>query len=156
MVIEQPIWRVIHPAGGWLFMDLGQQYQDFISDREGNEKPNSKGEYQLYIKGKWALTQNGKVVEIRTVGRDESQEMYFSRIESLASNFPIHSFTAVSLVNNEVVFEAQDGYQLKVHVTGNDDALSLTVVELGSNTIPLTYTHFRFNEELGFLAEIST
>jgi len=155
-IIGQPIWRVIHPADGWLFVDLGKEYQDFIFSKDGSEKPYVKGEYQLQFKGDWTITQNEKVIEARTVQPNETQEKYFTRMDALTSNFPIKVFSIVSNSDNQVVFEAEKGYQLKVSVTGCDDALSLTAVDLDVENKPLAYIHYRFDEELGSLAQASS
>lgn len=154
-VVGQPIWRVIHPADGWLSMDLGKEYQDFISDKDGSEKPYVKGEYQLQFKGDWIITRNEKMIGVRAVQPDEKQENYFDRMEKLANSFPIKAFSHVSISGNQIVFEAEDDYQLKVTVTGSDDALSLTAVALDGDSKPVAYTHYRFDKDLGSLAEVS-
>lgn len=154
-VVNQPTWRVIHPADGWLFMDLGKQYQDSISDIDGSEKPYTKGEYQLQFKGDWIITQNEKLIEARATQSNETQEDYFTRMEALTSSFPIKSFSNVSHSYGSIIFEAENGCQLKVPVTGTDDALSFTIVELTADNKPTLYTHYRFDEGLGSLAEVS-
>lgn len=156
VIVNQLIWRVIHPADGWLLLDLGKQYQDYISDKDGSEKPYTKGEYQLTIKGNWDITQNSSVVESREVKPDETQESYFTRMDTLVKNFPIKSLSGVSLTENSIVFNAENGLQLKVATTGSDDSLSLTVVNLDSENKPTAYTHHRYDEELKSLATIST
>lgn len=155
-VVNQPIWRVIHPADGWLFMDLGKQYQDAISDKDGSEKPYTKGEYQLQIKGDWTIAQGEKVIGARVTQPDETQEKYFTRMEALANNFPMKSFSNALFSDGNVIFEAENGYQLKVSVTGTDDALSFTIVELTADSKPTAYTHYRFDEEIGSLLEVSS
>jgi hypothetical protein len=143
------------PADGWLFLDLGRQYQDFISDKDGSEKPYAKGEYQLTIKGDWQIIQNGEPIESRAVKADETQEFYFTRMDNLVNNFPIKTISGVNLVENSVVFDTENDYQLQTTVSGQDDSLGLTVVQLDSENKPIAYIHHRYDEELSSLATIS-
>lgn len=156
VIVNQPIWRVIHPADGWLLLDLGKQYQDFISDKDGSEKPYTKGEYQLAIKGNWEITQNSDVIESRTVKHNETQESYFTRMDSLANNFPIKTISEISLSEADIVLSAEDGYQIKVTVTEKNDSLGLTIVQLDNENKPTAYTHHRYDDALQSLATISS
>lgn len=146
IIINQPIWRVIHPADGWLFLDLGKPYQDYISDEKGSEIPYIKGEYQLYITGDWQIAQNKTVVESRLVKPNEAQKDYFSRIEDVANNFPIKSISGVNYYDKNVVFNAGDGCHLTVDVT-DEDSLTLTIVQLDESNRPIAYRHFEAGNE---------
>lgn len=156
IVVNQPIWRAIHPAGGWLLLDLGKQYQDFISDKDGSEKPYTKGQYQLIIKGDWEIIQKSNAVESRTVMPNETQESYFTRMDTLVKNFPIKTLSEVTLKDDSIVFNAENDTLLKVAATGDDDSVGLTVVKLDNENKPIAYTHHRYDEELKSLASIST
>lgn len=147
VVVNQPIWRVIHPADGWLFLDLGKRYQDYISNETGSEKPYTKGIYQLYIRGNWQIIQGKAVVESRTVKPSESQEDYFSRMENIANDFPIKSISRVVHYGKSIVFNAGDGYQLEVDISDHDDSLRLTTVQLDKSNKPVDYRHFEYSEE---------
>lgn len=156
VVINQSIWRVIHPADGWLFLDIGQQYQDSIFNSGGTEQPYTKGKFQLHIKGDWTISRNEIVIESRTVKSGETQENYFARMEAIVQNFPMKSICSVNVNYGEVVFAAKNGYELKVMMTDHDDSLSLTVVELSNFSVPVAYTYFRHDEELKSLVTVSS
>lgn len=155
-IINQSVWRVIHPADGWLFLDLGKQYQDYILNRDGSKKPYTKGQYQLCIKGDWEIIQNDTSTESRAVRSGETQESYFTRMDNLVNHFPFKTISGINLLENNFVLYAENGFQLKVFVTGKDDALSLTIVEISADGKPISYTHHRFDKELGSLVEISS
>ena len=146
VVINQPIWRVIHPADGWLFLDLGKRYQDYISDETGSEEPYPKGVYQLYIKGNWQVIRSKAVIESRTVKPSESQEDYFLRMEAVATNFPIRSISRVNQGDKTIIFNAGDGYRLEVNITEPDDSLRLTVVRVNKLNKPVSYRHFGYSQ----------
>lgn len=156
VIVNQPIWRVIHPADGWLFLDLGKQYNDYISNKDGSEKSYTKGEYQLHIKSNWEITQNGIVIASRVVKKNETQEEYFSRLENLAKNFPCKSFTRIQLTNDEIMFSSGDGYQLEVAFTGHDDNLGFTIVQVSASNDAVAYSHLRYDETLKSLAIITS
>ena len=155
-VVNLPIWRVIHPADGWLFLDIGQQYQDFILDKEGCEKPYVKGECQLNVKGNWTITHGGDIVESRMLKPDETQRDYFTRMEYVADNFPLTSISTVTHEDNCIVFGSVDDYQLRVIDSGKNDSLGLAVVSLNSSSQPVIYTHTRYDTELQSLVNFSS
>lgn len=156
ILTNQPIWRVIHPADGWLIIDLGRQYQDYIFDIEGGQKPYNKGEYQLTIKGHWEITQNEYLIDSKTLMADESQESYFTRMHNLVNNFPIKTISGVSFSDTIIILDTKNDYQLKVNVNNEADDIGLTIVQLSKDNKPKAYTHHRFDEKLNSFVTITS
>jgi len=154
IIVDQSIWRVIHPADGWLTIDLGKKYIDTVPSKGGKDEPYEKGQYQLHITGDWKVYRNEKLVESRNVS-DDDQKSYFDRMEKLVSNFPIRKIKSVNLNQDELIIEGEES-DIRIPVSDTADSLSLTAVELDNNNKPVSYTHCRFDEELERLVRIST
>ena len=146
LVINKPIWRVIHPADGWLFLDFGRKYLDHLSGTDGKKVPYEKGEIRLYIKGDWTITKNGKTQNCRDVSPNETQKQFFSRMEFIVNNFPITFISRLEFAGGKVSFIDQNGFQLTVDMPATDDSLEFTVTELNDDNVPVAYTHYEFNE----------
>jgi hypothetical protein len=153
-VVGQPIWRVIHPADGWLFIDIGQQYSDTVPGKNGADEPYDKGQYQIHITGDWEVYSGDKLLETRTVNGAD-QKTYFNRMDTLVSNFPIKVIEQIKIVGENLIISGNDSY-IKVPVSISSDSLSMTEVELSSTNEPIAYTHYRYEEEVGGLVEVST
>ncbi|OGJ37837.1 MAG: hypothetical protein A2383_01990 [Candidatus Pacebacteria bacterium RIFOXYB1_FULL_39_46] len=153
-VIGKSIWRVIHPADGWLTIDLGQKYTDTLPGKDGQDEPYERGRYQIHITGNWKVYKNGELIESRNVDGDD-QKAYFDRMEELAANFPLVTVESVKLNKNHLVIIDKQ-FEIRVPVAESTDSISLSVVELDANNKPVSYSHYRFDEELGKLASIST
>lgn len=155
-IISLPWWRVIHPSAGWLFIDMGKSYQDYVSGENGEEKLYVRGIYQINVKGNWYIEKNEKIVNSRNVGKNETQKEYFDRMESIVNNFPIKFVISIKFENEKLVFEANDDYKICVSLPKDADSLSFTKVELDKNNKPINYTHWRYSEDLKSLAKIES
>lgn len=153
-VFEKPIWRVIHPADGWLFIDIGQKYTDVIPGKGGVDEPYDKGQYQIHITGNWEVYSGDKLLETRKVN-GANQKTYFDRMEKLVTNFPIKQIEQVRLDGSNLIISGNNT-NIKIPVNTTSNSLSMTKVELNLSNKPISYTHYRYEEEIGSLAEIST
>ena len=155
-IISLPWWRVIHPSAGWLFIDMGKSYQDYVSGENGEEKLYVRGIYQINVKGNWYIEKNEKIVNSRNVGKNETQKEYFDRMENIVNNFPIKFVTAIEFENEKIIFEANDDYKICVSTPKEVDSLSFTKVELDKNSKPIHYIHWRYSEDLKSIAKIES
>lgn len=151
-IVGGSIWRVIHPADGWLTIDIGQKYFDTISGKDGNDEPYEKGQYQLHITGDWEVFSENKLVETRKVN-EADQKTYFERMEKLATSFPLKTIDSVKFEENKLIISG-DGAQIRVPVKKDGESISFTIVELNQSNKPVSYTHYRYEDELQSLAEI--
>lgn len=152
-IVDESIWRVIHPADGWLTIDLGQKYTDTLPGTDGQDEPYIRGQHQLHITGDWEIYTNDKLVESRKVHGDD-RLAYFNRMERLIDNFPLTKVQSVTLEKGQLVIK--DGQsKISIPVSETLESVSLSLVELDANHRPGAYTHYRFDEELGKLVAIS-
>ncbi len=143
VVIGLPIWKVIHPADGILHFDLGRKYADSVP---GIPNPHIEGEVRIYVYGDWTLVQNGRLIASRRYSPDETRHDYFERMDVLEKNFPIKQIISVTYENGEVIFaDAQTAFHIKTD--GKADDIAIRVVRLDDQNIPLTFTHYRFEEK---------
>ena len=150
VIIGKSIWKVIHPADGWLTIDIGEKYIDTLPGKDGKDELYEKGQYQIHVHSDWEVYIKGELVESRQVNNND-QITYFDRMEKLASNFPIKKITSVELVDNTLVISGNNA-EIKIYVSESSDSISLTGVELNADKNPISYTLYRFNEKLGSLA----
>lgn len=153
-VVNKPIWRVIHPADGWLIIDIGQKYIDTIPGKDGVDEPYDKGQCQLYITGNWEVYSGNKLIETRKVNGVD-QKTYFNRMDKLVTNFPIKIVESVKLDGNILIISGNSS-NIRVSINRNAENISLTEVELNQSNKPISYTHYRYEKEIGDLARIST
>ncbi|NLG06736.1 MAG: hypothetical protein GX559_03520 [Candidatus Pacebacteria bacterium] len=152
-IVDESIWRVIHPADGWLTIDLGQKYTDTLPGTDGQDEPYIRGQHQIHITGDWEIYTNDKLIESRKVHGDD-RAAYFNRMEQLADNFPLTQVQSVILEEGQLLIK--DGQsKISIPVSETLESLSLSSVELDANHRPIAYTHYRFDEELGKLVAIS-
>ena len=154
VIVGQSIWRVIHPADGWLTIDFGRKYMDTIPGKDGKNEPYDKGQYQIHITGDWKVYKDSGLVESRGVNGDD-QKSYFGRMEKLATNFPLTEITSVNFDDSELAI-ISNNFTIRIPVSTDSDYISLTSVGLDNDDKPFSYTHYRFDEKLGQLARIST
>ncbi len=153
-IVGNSIWRVIHPADGWLTIDIGQKYTDTIPGKDGDDEPYDKGQYQLHITGDWEIFSGDKLIETRKVN-EADQKTYFERMDKLATNFPIKTIDSVKLEDNKLIISG-NGAQIRVPVNENGESISLTVVKLSQSNEPISYAHFRYEDELKSLAIVES
>lgn len=151
---SQPIWRVIHPADGWLLFDLGEEYQGRISGVNGEERPYPQGQFQLTIRGDWRLWQNSVLVNSREVQENETQKEYFERLEKLVQNFSLTAFEKIEITRNLLSFFQGDS-RLDIDFSLNFDVVTLTYVDLDAQKTPVKFTHYRFDKEKNSLVEVT-
>lgn len=154
VIIDKSIWRVIHPADGWLTIDLGQKYIDSLPGKDGQDAPYQRGQYQLHITGDWEVYTNGELSESRQVNGDD-QSAYFSRMDDLVNNFPLSSIDSIVFENDKLTLKS-DNSELRVPLSESFESISLSCVELDSDNQPTEYTHYRYDDELGKLVIITT
>lgn len=157
-IVDKPIWRVIHPADGWLTIDLGQKYTDSLPGKDGKDEPYQRGQYQLHITADWEIYVNGELSESRKVN-GSSQSDYFSRMDKLVSNFPLIQIDSITLENNTLILkdsEKDSESEIRVPINESSESISLSSVELDTSNKPTFYTHYRFDDELGQLVTITT
>lgn len=154
VIIGKSIWRVIHPADGWLTIDIGQKYTDSLPSKGGQDEPYQRGQYQLHITGDWELYINGELSESREVNGDD-QAAYFSRMDKLVNNFPLTSIDSIVLENDTLILKS-DSSELRVPLSDSSESISLSFVELSSDNKPTSYTHYRYDDELGKLVTTTT
>lgn len=154
VIINKSIWRVIHPADGWLTVDLGQKYTDSLPGKDGQDEPYQRGQYQLHITGDWELYTNGKLSESRQVNGDD-QSAYFSRMDALVNDFPLTNVDYLVFENDKLILKG-DNSELRVPLSESSESISLSSVELDSDSNPVSYIHYRYDDELGKLVTITT
>lgn len=154
VIVRKPIWRVIHPADGWLTIDLGQKYTDSLPGNDGQDEPYQRGQYQLHITGDWEVYTNGELSESRRVNGD-NQSTYFSRMDILVNNFPLTSVDSIIFENDNLIFKG-DNSELRVPLSESSESISLSCVELDSDNQPTSHTHYRYDDEIGKLVIITT
>lgn len=154
VIVGKPIWRVIHPADGWLTIDLGQKYTDSLPGKDGKDEPYQRGQYQLHITADWEIYVKGELSESRKVN-GSSQSDYFSRMDKLVSNFPLLQIDSITLENNYLILKDSES-EIRVPVNESSESISLSSVELDTSNKPTFYTHYRFDDELGQLVTITT
>ncbi len=153
-IVGSSIWRVIHPADGWLTIDIGQKYSDTIPSKDGSDEPYDKGQYQLHITGDWEVFSGDELVETRKVNGAD-QKTYFERMDKLAINFPLKTIDAVKFKDNKLIISG-DGAQIRVPVNEDGESIGLTVVKLSQSNEPTSYTHYRYEDELRSLAIVES
>jgi len=151
-IINKPIWRIIHPADGWLIIDFGQKYISSLPGKNGVDEPYEKGDCQLYIKGDWEIYNNDVLFETSNV-IDSDQKQYFSRMDYLTKNFPIQHIHTVEY-NTTSILLFGDVAHMSIDISANPDAIRLTVVEINTSNIPITHTHYRYDQKMGSYIKI--
>jgi len=146
------IWQVIHPADGWLIIDLGIKYTDTVPGRNGQDQPYERGEYQIFIRGDWKIYKKNKLFATRQVKNDNQKE-YFDRMEQLTNDFPINKVKKVSLNKGTLIISGEDA-KIKILIDPTTDTISLSKVKLDANKQPLFYYHYGFAEKINGLAVI--
>lgn len=154
VIIGKPIWRVIHPADGWLTIDLGQKYTDSLPGKGGQDEPYQRGQYQLHIIGDWEVYTNGSLFESRQVN-DNDQSAYFSRMDVLVNDFPLTSIDSIVFENDNLILKG-DNSELRVPISDTSESISLSYVELDSDNKPTSYTHYRYDDAIGKLVTTYT
>lgn len=146
VLIGNPIWRVIHPADGWLIIDLGQRYTGTIPGAGGLDEPYDKGQYRLHIAGDWEVYSGNKLIETRKVFYANQKE-YFDRMDKLIQNFPVKVIEAIRVEHGAMLMAGSNAY-IRIPISKNPDSISLTEVELDSFNNAISYTHYRYEEAL--------
>lgn len=154
IIADKPIWRVTHPADGWLTIDLGQKYTDSLPGKDGKDEPYQRGQYQLHITSNWEVYTNGELYESRQVNGD-NKSAYFSRMDTLVNNFPLSSIDSIVFENDKLILKS-DNSELRVPLSESSESISLSCVELDSDNQPTAYTHYRYDDEIGKLVTTTT
>lgn len=154
VMVGESIWRTIHPADGWLIIDIGQKYRDTIPGKGGIDEPYDKGQFQLRITGDWEVYSGDKLIETRKVN-DDNQKAYFDRMDKLVTNFPIKTIENIEFYDSSLIISG-NGVDVRVPIRTDTDSISFTKVELSQSKEPIIYTHYRYEEKVGGLAKIST
>lgn len=143
------IWRVIHPADGWLIIDLGEKYMSSFPSTGGIDEPYERGEYDLMIQSDWEIYSDNTVVAQREMGH-ETRHDYFTRMDELCSNFPIKKIETVTVKGNFIRL-TEGKNEMRLPLTEPLDGIHLTYTELSALKKPKSYHHYRFDEELNSL-----
>lgn len=122
------IWRIIHPAGGWLFFDIGRRLPDVIYGLKGKTTPYDTGEIRIFIECDWEFWSRGKLIQSRQLRPGETNTEYFDRIEDgLIGQRTFKTISGTDLTGETLSIHFDNGEELRVFLGRPEQSFGVIV-----------------------------